>query len=166
VITFSTATLLMNVAAALCQPQDNNGTGKEAVQLGNGMSLVTPSLLEIGQQTNFFLAVADRADLTAEQLSVLEEVLRDFHVHRLQKAADLDVAEAQLRRLLTRDEIDLDAVFKKVKEIEAIQSDLTMHNIESLLRAIGTLTHEQHLALATLVFEPGIGESNPDSRQH
>jgi Spy/CpxP family protein refolding chaperone len=63
------------------------------------------------------------------------------------------VVDAELERLLTRDNIDLDAVRAKVKESEGINTDIKTRQIESLLKAINTLTHEQHLRILTLVQE-------------
>jgi Spy/CpxP family protein refolding chaperone len=117
------------------------------------MSLIAPGLMQIGSETNFFLLIADQIRLTEEQRATLEELVFEFQKYSVQKLADLNVADAELERLLTRDKIDLDAVRAKVKEIEAINTEVKMRRIESLLKAINTLTHEQHLKIVTLVRE-------------
>jgi len=54
---------------------------------------------------------------------------------------------------LTRDNIDLDAVRAKVREAEAITTDVKLRMIEAVLKAVTTLTHEQHLKVMILIQE-------------
>ena len=124
---------------------------RSQIELGRGMNLITPGLMQIGLDTNFFLLIGDQIRLTEEQRATMEELVFDFQKYSVQKLADLNVADAEMERLLTRENIDLDAVRAKVKESEAINTDIKTRQIESLLKAINTLTHEQHLKIITLV---------------
>ena len=137
-------------------------TGREQIELGRGMSLVAPNLIEIGMRTNMFLLLADRVQMTAEQKSKLEEIMFDFQRFATQKQADYDVADAELTRLLTRDTVDMGEVRAKVRDIEALNADLNVRKYEALLKAIGVLTHEQHLKVVALgrTLAP---EQRPDS---
>jgi hypothetical protein len=123
---------------------------REQIELGRGMSMVAPSLIEIAVRTNLFLLLADRVQMTEGQKTKLEEVMFDFQRFAVQKQADYDVADAELMRLLTRDTVDMTAVRAKVKEIEALNADLNIRKYETVLKAIGVLTHEQHLKIVAL----------------
>lgn len=126
---------------------------KQEVQLGRGMSLIAPGLMQVGIETNFFLRVADPLQLADKQRAALEEIAYGYQKYSVQKLADRDVADAELQRLLTRDNIDLDAVRAKVREAEAITTDVKLRMIEAVLKAVTTLTHEQHLKVMILIQE-------------
>lgn len=140
-------------AQSFAQQQRRDEPVRVEIQLGRGMSLITPGLMEVGAQTNLFLLIADRINLTEAQRKTLEEVLFEFQRYNVQREADYDVADAELKRLLTRDRVDMNAVRVKVKEIEAIRADVDIKKIESLLKAINTLTHDQHLRVVVLARE-------------
>lgn len=75
-------------------------------------------------------------------------------MYSFQREADLDVADAELKRLLTRDTVDLVAVKAKMKEIGDIRIEVDTKKIETLLQAINALTHEQHTQIILLAREP------------
>jgi Spy/CpxP family protein refolding chaperone len=77
----------------------------------------------------------------------------EIQKYSLRREVDLDVADAELRRLLSNDRVDLAAVRSKVKEIETIQTEATTKKIEAVLQAIAVLTHDQHLKVMLLVRE-------------
>ena len=141
-VSFTSSTVLAQ------QPATNQN-----VQLGRGMSVLAPGLIEIGSKTNLFLNLADKIPLTAEQKKKLEDLVFDMQMFGFQKDTDLDVADAELRRLLTRDNIDLAAVRTKLKEIGNIRGEADMKRIETLLKAIGLLTHDQHMRIILLARE-------------
>ena len=153
---FLSITVLMVLAgaAAFAQQKPSDSTAREEVQLGRGMSLIAPGLMEVGASTNLFLQLADRIELTPGQRKTLEELFFEAQKYGAQREADLDVADAELRRLLTREQIDLALVRAKIKEMEAIRTDAGVRRIETVLKAIKTLTHEQHLKVMVLAREP------------
>ena len=132
------------------QQATRGGARREQVELGRGMSLVTPNLFEVAVRTNMFLDLADRVGMTDEQRKQLEAVLYDFQQYSVGKQADYDVADAELMRLVTRDTVDFDAVRAKVREIEALNADVNIKKFESLLKAVRVLTHEQHMKIITI----------------
>lgn len=123
----------------------------EIIRLGRGMSLLTADLMQIGAQSDLFLRLAGKIDLTKEQQAKLEELFFEIQRYNVRRQADLDVADAELRRLATSDDVDLAAVRGKLKEIEAIEAETTMKKIETILQAIKTLTHTQHVKVMRLV---------------
>ena len=154
---FLSVVVLITLAgtAAFAQQRPSEKTPREKVQLGRGMSLIAPGLMEVAVRTNLFLQLADQIELTPEQRKTLEELFFETQKYVAQREADLDVADAELRRLLTREQIDLALVRAKVKEIESIRTDAGVKRIEAVLKAINTLTHEQHLKVMVLAREPG-----------
>ena len=152
------ALLLLLLASVFTFAQQKLPVGqpKQEVELGRGMSLIAPGLMQAGQETNFFLQLAEQIQLTEQQRAALEEVVYEFQKYSVQKLADLNVGEAELERLLTRETIDLAAVRAKVKEVEAIAAEVKIRKIEALLKAIKVLTHEQHLKVVTLSPSPQV----------
>ena len=121
------------------------------LSLGPGMDLINADLMQIAIQTDFFLQFSKEINLTVRQEKQLEEMYFEIQKYNVRRQTDLDVADAELRRLMNTERVDLTAVREKVKEIEALQVEATMKKIEAVLQAINTLTHEQHLNVMRLV---------------
>ena len=122
----------------------------QEIELGSGMSVITPGLMEIGAKTRLFLVFGDKLQLSPEQTKALEELYIRIQTYSFQREADLDVADAELKRLLTRDTVNLNAVKAKMKDIEAIRVEVDIKKIETLLQAINALTHRQHTQIILL----------------
>ena len=157
--------LALSNSFAFAQQKGRGEARKEEVQLGRGMSLIAPGLMQVGLETNFFLLLADQLQLTEKQRPALEEIAYEAEKYGVQRMADLDVADAELQRLLTRDSIDLDAVGAKVKESEVIVSEVKIRKIEAVLKAINTLTHEQHLKIVMLSREAPAPKLRPQAER-
>ena len=120
---------------------------------GRGMNLLNADLMQIAAQSDFFLQFGKEINLTDEQRKKLEDLYFEIQKYTLKRKVDLDVADAELQRLVSNDRVDLVAVRLKVKEIEAIQSEATIRKIEAVLQAIAVLTHQQHIKVMLLVRE-------------
>lgn len=142
--------LIAASAATVFAQKPRAETPRQEVQLGSGMSVITPGLMEIGSKTRLFLVFADKLSLTPEQQKKLEDLYFRVQMYSFQREADLDVADAEFKRLLTRDTVDLNAIKAKMKEIEAIRVEVDLKKIETLLQAINVLTHEQHRQVVLL----------------
>ena len=143
--------LLVSLGGSIINAQEptKERSGQE-IQLGSSMSAITPGLMEIGSKTRLFLVFGDKIPVTAEQRKKLEDLYFRIQMYSFQREADLDVADAELKRLLTRDTVDLGAVKAKMKEIGDIRLEVDMKKIETLLQAINALTHEQHTQVILL----------------
>ena len=108
-------------------------------------------LMQVAGQSAMFLQFSEQIGLTAEQRKRLEEIYFDIQKFSVRRQADLDIADAELRRLLSNEQVDLDAVRLKLKEFESLRAEETMRSIEAGLQAIGTLRHEQHIKVMLLV---------------
>ena len=144
---------LTAASAVTAQQKPRVRSGESTIELGRGMSLLTADLMQIASKSDLFLRFAEKINLTIEQQKKLEEMYFNIQQYSVRREADLNVADAELRRLLTADRVDLTAVRVKVKEAEAIQTEATMKKIETALQAIGILTHEQHIRVMLLVRE-------------
>ena len=160
--TFCVAIISFSFTTSASQQSVTPPTTQE-VQLGTGMSAITPGLMEIGSKTKLFLLFTDKVPFTPDQQRKLEGLFLEVQMYSVQKEADLDVADAELKRLLTRDTVDLGAVRTKMREIESIRFDNAMKKIETLLRAIGVLSHEQHIKIILLArdLESGVKPREP-----
>jgi len=147
VVVVSLAVALSVGVVAQQRPLD----ASQGFDMGRGMSPLNGDLMQIAIQSDFFLSFGQAISLTAEQQKSLEEVYFEIQRYTVRRKADLDVADAELRRLLSSDRVDLAAVQAKVKQTELIQSEATVKRIKAALRAINTLTHEQHLKVLLLV---------------
>lgn len=145
--------LMLTLAATAQRIQRPDAAGGKKIELGRGMSLINADLMQIAAETDLFLRLADRISLSGEQVKKLGDLYIDLQKYAIRRQADLDVADAELRRLVNNDRVDLAAVRAKVKEIESLESDFTMKKIETVLQAVGTLTHDQHLKVLLLVRE-------------
>lgn len=145
--------ILTAASAVTAQQKSRVRSGESTIELGRGMSLLTPDLIQIAAKSDLFLRFAEKINLTMEQQKKLEEIYFNIQQYSVRRDADSNVADAELRRLLTADRVDLAAVRVKVKEAEAIQTEAIVKKIEAALQAIGTLTHEQHIRVMLLVRE-------------
>ena len=146
-------TILFSSSTGFAQ-QPARKPSQQEVQLGKGMSVITPGLMEIGAKTRLFILLGDKIQLTLEQQKKLEDLYFRIQMYSFQREADLDVADAEFKRLLTRDTVDLNAIKAKMKEIEAIRVEVDMNKIETLLQAINVLTHQQHMKVILLAQDP------------
>lgn len=149
------AVMIILTTAALSMAQQKQGpkASPGKIELGRGMGLLTADLMQIAVQSDLFLRFAEKIDLTEPQKKKLKEIYFEFQRYSVRREADLNVTDAELRRLLAIDSVDLAAVRVKVKEIETIQAEATMKKIETVLQAIGTLTHDQHIRVMLLIRE-------------
>jgi Spy/CpxP family protein refolding chaperone len=147
-------TLVFLAGAAFGQGGRIQAPPAQPANMGKGMGMITPGLMEIGVQTRLFLTIADRIKMTEAQKAQITDIAYQFQKTAGEKKADLAVAEAELQRMLSREQIDLTQVKAKLKEIQSLEADVEYVGIESLLKAIKVLTHEQHLLIMTLVTSP------------
>lgn len=147
------AVLMLRSAATPAQHIPAAEPPKPAAQAARAMSLITPGLMQVAQDSNFFLRLAEQIQLSDPQRTALEEIAYAFQNYKGQKLADLNVNDAEVDRLLTRDRIDLDAVRAKLNEAAAIGVEVKMRTIEALLEAVYALTHQQHMKIIVMLIQ-------------
>ncbi len=159
VLVLALLALVPVVAAQL--PRGKKQVPRAKVDLGKGMSPITTSLMQVAANSAFFLQLSDQIGLSGEQKKKLEEFYFEAQKFSILRQADLEVADAELRRLLSNDRVDLMAVGQKVKEIQELQTEETIKGIDATLRAINVLTHEQHIKVLLLMRAPSANEFAP-----
>ncbi len=92
----------------------------------------------------------DQLALTAEQVTRLEALRAEFQKEAIQRSTDLEAAETELQELLAADPADLGKVEAKLRQIEAIRTDLRFRRIKTLEEGKALLTPEQRKKLASL----------------
>ena len=135
-------------AGAFAQsPEPPRPADSQSAFVGDGMGPLVPALLRVAPPTQFFLALADEISLTEDQRRRITELAYAFEIVVGRRRADLNVAEAEYHRLLTRDRVDMPQVRAKLAEIKAIEADVEFAGTEAVIGAIRVLSHEQHLAV-------------------
>lgn len=147
------AMILYGAGLVMAQQKPRLVAGPRVVELGKGMSLLTADLMQIAAQSDLFLRFAAKIDLSKDQQTKLEEMYFEIQSYMVRRQADLDVADAEIRRLVTNENVDLGTVRAKVREMDEIETEATMNKIETILRAIKILTHGQHIRVMLLVRE-------------
>jgi Spy/CpxP family protein refolding chaperone len=153
VVTALLSALLPATVAA--QQSERPPAPEKSAFLGEGMGTITPGLMEVATKTNLFLSIADRVGLTEAQRRQITDIAFRLQREAGERRGDLGVAQAEFQRMLGRDRIDLEALRTKLAQVRALETDLEYLTIEALLRAIGVLTHEQHLLVIGLATMPG-----------
>lgn len=148
-----TLTMLILAFAATAQRTLRGDIDTNKIVLGEGMSLMTPDLMQFASESGLFLRFSDKLSLTNDQAKKLGELFLNFQIYSARRQADWDVADAELRRLLTNDVVDLTAVRTKIAEMGTIQSEQMVKKTETVLQAIDLLTHDQHLKVMLFVLE-------------
>lgn len=149
-----TATLLMIGSLASAQETRRQVPGALNTNMGKGMGMITPGLLEVGMQTNFFLTIGDQIKMSDEQRSQITEIAYQFQKFANERKGDIGVAEAELQRMVSRDQIDLSQVKEKLSGVHALDADIEFKGIEALIKAIKVLSHEQHILIMTSATNP------------
>ena len=94
--------------------------------------------------------LADRLDLSEEQRDEIKDVLTAHQKDMIQKKADRELAEVQLRELTMEDDPDLDAIEEQVKEIANLEAGMRYSRIKAMVDAKSVLTDEQKEKLKEL----------------
>lgn len=102
-----------------------------------------------------------------------KETVKAIHLktkkEMIRKKADVDVAQVELRELLSKDTVDLQAAEAKVKHIEALKTDMKMTHIRAHEEIKLVLTAEQKKKFAAMhegCMECGEGAGCPTCGMH
>ena len=145
------AMVVLTSIATAQRPSPGSSQRSQIFDLGKGMSAMSTNLIQVAAQSAMFLQFSDQIGLTSEQQKKLEEIYLDAQKFSVRRQLDLDIADAELRRLLSNEQVDLAAVKLKLKEAEVLRSEQTLNSIAAVLQAIRTLTHAQHIKIMLLV---------------
>jgi len=92
----------------------------------------------------------DELGLTDKQTAALKSLKSSLEKESIMKQAELRVAEIDLDDLLSRDKVNMSSVESKLKQIQALQTEIELSQIKAQLKARGLLSSEQRKAWKSL----------------
>ena len=90
-----------------------------------------------------FFVQKDQLGLTEDQLDEIESILTSHIKYAIRKKADLKVLLIEIQEVLVKEKIELKAVEKKLKAMEALNTEMAMEGVRTLKKALAVLTPEQ-----------------------
>jgi len=96
------------------------------------------------------ISQSDQLGLSEEQLDEIESILTSHIKYATRKKADLKVLFFEIQELLVKEKMNLKAVEKKIKAMEALNTDMAMEGVQTLEKALAVLAPEQQKKMRTL----------------
>lgn len=120
-------------------------------EMGPEMMEAVPNLVQIAVATHFFLVLESHLDLGEEQKQQLEEIDFEDRMLLIEKGAEYRLAASELALLLSRPQIQMEAIERAVGKKEQIRSQLESGRISHALKAIEVLSHQQHRSVLRII---------------
>ena len=90
-------------------------------------------------------------ELNEKQTSAFKAIHLKMKKESIQKKAELQIAELELRELRNSDPVDLKAAEAKIRQVESVRSDLRILHLRAHEEVKGMLTPEQKIKLESFV---------------
>ncbi|MBC8231614.1 hypothetical protein H8E77_18850 [bacterium] len=107
------------------------------------------------------LALADELKLKDEQIKSLKTLSLNSQKKSISQGADLSIAKLELNSLLGQEEIDLEPVQQKVKQVAQLEADLKIAHIKASIEAKEVLTKEQQVLLKEITKKKATAMAKP-----
>lgn len=98
--------------------------------------------------------------LDDKQSTEVKAVLLKLQKEMVQKRADIQLAEIELKELLGKDPVDIKVVEAKVKQIASLKTEAAMMHIQGIEDVKAKLTPEQKKKLSEMMQMRGMGHGN------
>ena len=134
---------LLAAAPAWADPHDGYGEGGEHGMMHGGPGMGPMAIDHLQKELG----------LSDDQTAKLKTLREDYLKQTITQGAKVKVAGVELMQLLDQPKPDMATIEKKVREREALQSDLTLSRISYLLKARDFLTPEQYKKFRELTME-------------
>ena len=118
---------------------------QEVPRMALEMSQMTPGLISIAMNTQYFTDLAPELDLTPDQIKKLQDLVYESVLEESRLTADLKVATAQIERLLAEPEPDLEMLKQRLDERYHLAAQADFFHIQKAMESLKLLTHEQHV---------------------
>jgi len=118
---------------------------QEMPQIDLEMSQITPALITIASKTQFFLDLTSDLQITADQITKLQDLLFQAELSDSRFSADLRIAGAQIERLLAEPKVDLKALQQMLEKRHQLAAQSDFSTLKFVISAIQILSHEQHI---------------------
>ena len=102
-----------------------------------------PRCDELSQENHLYIMNAEKLGLSDEQIKKLREIKSECDREFIQDREKLRVARLNLNELLESDEIDMQKVGEKSKEISQLLHKFTIKRIKTKVQSMMILTDEQ-----------------------
>jgi Spy/CpxP family protein refolding chaperone len=134
------ALVIAMVAIVYAQGHGMMGEGPESGPgcMGRGLEM-------IGEQ--HILQKLMGLDLDEKQKEAVKEIVRTTQKETIRKRADLSIARIELKDLLDEDSVNIKTVESKLKQIEALETDIHLSRIKTLEAIKAKLTPDQRKKL-------------------
>lgn len=122
-----------------CQGRGMHEEGAPAWGMGHHREMATPR--------HHMWKRLRRLGLDEKQKESIRNIRSGLMKKTITKTADVRIAKIDLRDMLSKDSVDMQAVEAKVKEIESLQADLRLSRIKAMLEVKALLTPAQRKKL-------------------
>jgi Spy/CpxP family protein refolding chaperone len=122
------------------------GQGMNAGMMGcNGMD---GQMMAAGHHMSMHLA---GLNLDVQQKATIDKIKSKMMKESIRKMADIRIVQIELKDLITQDVADMKAVESKVKQLEAMKTDLQLSHIQAMQDIKNLLTTEQKKKLKEMM---------------
>ena len=98
----------------------------------------------------FYERHAEELGLSDEQKAQFKEIWSSHHKDMIRTRADIEIAQVELKELLTKDSPEFDRAKKKVSQISKMRGEIAQERLEALQKARKVLAAEQIEKLKSL----------------
>jgi Spy/CpxP family protein refolding chaperone len=144
------------VAASASAQMGSKGRGMD---MGCNMGMVGGGGMGMWEGTHA-MHVISALGLDDNQSTEVKAVLRKLQKEMIQKRADIQVAEIELREILEKEPVDVKVAETKVKQIASLKTEAVMMHIQGIEDVKVKLTPEQKKKLSELMQMRGMGHGN------
>jgi Spy/CpxP family protein refolding chaperone len=142
-ITIIAACLISGLVVAGASAQMGNGRGGgKGMKMGGGMGMWDGA---------HAMHVIRALGLDDNQTKEVKTILLKMQKEMIQKRADIQVAEIELREILDNDTVDIKAAETKVKQIASLKTEAAMMHIQGMEDVKAKLTAEQKKKLSEML---------------
>jgi Spy/CpxP family protein refolding chaperone len=147
VVVLAISSFLAIVAIAYAQGPDMMGEGSE---MEHGMMGMLGKGSEMGpgmMGEHHILGILMTLGLDEKQKDAVKEIVRKTMKETIKRRADLDIARIDLRDLLDKDSVNMNAVESKLKQIASLEADIHLSRIKAHEEIKSKLTPDQRKKL-------------------
>lgn len=130
--------------------------GSKCMDMGCGMGMGGGGGMGMWDSAHA-MHVISALGLDDNQSTEVKALLRKLQKEMIQKRADIQVAEIELREILEKDPVDVKVAETKVKQIASLKTDAAMMHIQGVEDVKAKLTPDQKKKLSEMMQMRGMG---------
>ncbi len=154
----------MEYGPQMMQRDHPGGMGHRGMEMEMGMGMMPEELMEA---RNHVMQLMLKLGLDQKQKEAVHETIDRTVKELIKKRADMLVARIDLEDIIQREPIDMNAAESKLKELEAIKTDMFLTHLKSLEEIKAMLTPEQKEKLKGMMeMHMMVGKEKMDGKKH